>query len=86
VLHAWLAWRRSPEAADDKDLRPLLIWEQVLFAIRADLGHNNTGLHRRDLLRLYVNDMDESLAGLKTPTMGGSVEAESSCRLFCTPS
>jgi len=36
-------------------------WEKVLFAIREDLGHDNSGLETGDLLRIYVNDIDDLL-------------------------
>jgi hypothetical protein len=50
--------------ADDDDDAPtdpsvLLRWEQVLFAIRRDLGHDNGGLRPGDLLRVYIHDADE---------------------------
>ena len=38
----------------------------MLFAIRADLGHDNTGLAPGDLLRVYVNDADTFFRESKT--------------------
>lgn len=34
-------------------------FEKLLFAIRADLGHSPKGLKERDLLRVFVNDIDD---------------------------
>lgn len=41
---------------------PLLAFEQLLLAMRRDLGHENKGLKQADLLRLYIVDIDEYLA------------------------
>ncbi len=35
-------------------------FEKLLFAIRADLGHNTKGLKERELLRLFVTDLDDA--------------------------
>jgi hypothetical protein len=35
--------------------------EDLMFAIRRDLGYKNTGLKRGDLLRLFINDIDVQL-------------------------
>ncbi len=35
--------------------------EDLMFAIRRDLGYKNAGLRRGDLLRLFINDIDEHL-------------------------
>jgi hypothetical protein len=37
----------------------LLTYEQLLFLIRKDLGHDDSTLTPGDLLRVYVNDFDE---------------------------
>lgn len=36
-------------------------YEDLLFAIRRDLGHKNRGLGRSDLLRLFITDLDQAL-------------------------
>jgi hypothetical protein len=63
VVNAWLTWLRAipddPEDTEEGDPSTLLRWEQVLFAIRRDLGHSNDGLNPGDLLRIYVPDFDE---------------------------
>jgi hypothetical protein len=63
VLDAWLRYLRAPDHLEnDPDaLVSLLAWEQVLFAIRADLGHSAGSLATGDLLRIYVHDADEAL-------------------------
>jgi hypothetical protein len=62
VIKAWLLWVRRGPSTDPEDLTMMLGYEDILKAIRADLGHNDAGLAPGDLLRLYVNDIDEGLA------------------------
>jgi hypothetical protein len=50
-----------PVSMSGTGLQTLLQFEQLLFAIRRDLGHHNAGLARGDLLGLWVNDIDEVL-------------------------
>ncbi len=64
VVQAWLAWSRGFVADDAGNL---LRWEQVLFAIRADLGHDDSKLKPGDLLRIYINDIDEQLTAPDAP-------------------
>jgi hypothetical protein len=40
----------------------LFLLENVLIAIRKDLGHKSTGIKKGDILRLFVNDIDDFLA------------------------
>jgi len=49
----------KPGRADAVHL--LLPFEDVLRAIRADLGHSNVKLRRGDLLRMFINDLPEKL-------------------------
>ncbi len=60
VVRTWIAWLR---ALPLKPLSvPLRAQEQLLLAIRDDLGLNNNTLKRGDLVRLYLleEDTDES--------------------------
>jgi hypothetical protein len=64
VLREWLRLMRfiaAQDPAQDDGSNPvlLLMWEQVLFAIRNDLGDNSEGLRAGDLLRVHVHDSDE---------------------------
>jgi hypothetical protein len=65
VISAYNNLRRvtvaTPAAELDSNPAPLLAFEQLLLAIRKDLGHNNKGLTRADLLRLFITDIDEFL-------------------------
>lgn len=66
VIARWVAWLRSmpddDDERDENDPRVLLDWEQVLLAIRRDLGHKNEDLDTGDLLRVYVTDIDHHIA------------------------
>lgn len=41
------------------------LMENLLLAIRKDMGHKNKGLQQGDILSLFINDVDEILATLK---------------------
>jgi hypothetical protein len=56
VVMAWNAWQR---AVDPAGPATFIAWEDVLRAIRQDLGHDNSALQRGDLLRLFVNEDDD---------------------------
>lgn len=53
-------WRMVLRAGDDTNPAELFArFEDVLFALREDLGHRNKGLDRKDLLSLFINDIDD---------------------------
>jgi len=55
VIKKWSFYRKN---ADDKtDNRVLFYLEELLFAIREDVGHDNEDLTKGDLLSLFINDM-----------------------------
>jgi hypothetical protein len=62
VIKAWIGWRETGTPQSPEDLRLVLAWEGVLRTIRADLGHDDSSLAYGDLLRVYINDVDEALA------------------------
>ena len=39
----------------------LLVWEKLLLAIRKELGHSNKGLQQWDVLKVFVNDIDDHI-------------------------
>jgi hypothetical protein len=49
----------TEEAAVNAEI--LFAFERVLYAVRRDLGHPDKDLRRGDLLRLYINDVDDYL-------------------------
>jgi hypothetical protein len=36
-------------------------FEQILFALRRDLGYSNKGLQKGDLLHLFLNEVEHDL-------------------------
>jgi hypothetical protein len=61
VLQAWASGMRTVEAGeeDGDPKKPILAYAEILKAIRADLGHDDSNLANRDLLRVFINDIDE---------------------------
>jgi hypothetical protein len=57
VVRAWVAWNRSLGVSPVSV--PLRAQEQLLRAIRTDLGLDNSALQPGDLLRLYLNEEDD---------------------------
>jgi hypothetical protein len=55
VLKAWVSWRCTTTPGGPQGLIAI---EKVLFAIREDLGHDNSGLKQGDVLRVFVNEED----------------------------
>lgn len=52
--------RASPLGEKEED-RSILDFEQLLFALRKDLGYSNKNLERGDLLRTFLLGVDEAL-------------------------
>lgn len=62
MVVAFNGWqRRTAEVQQeaDKDVSVAVAWEELLLAIRADLGHRDSGLPRGELLRLFISDYDD---------------------------
>jgi hypothetical protein len=57
VINAWNAWSRAP--SNPVVPATFVAWENLLRAIREDLGHDNSNLPRGDLLRLWINEDDD---------------------------
>jgi uncharacterized protein YneF (UPF0154 family) len=69
VVSAWVRWLREISNTESMKKAPfaaLALYEDLIFAIRRDLGHKNKALKRGDLLRFFVNDIDQYL-----PPAGG---------------
>lgn len=64
VIKAFNAWRSATTesvAEDGVAIRMFFAYEDLLLVTREDLGISNDGLERGDLLRIFVNDLDEHL-------------------------
>ena len=63
IVGAFNEWRRAAATLDEDNPEVLFAGERLLFAVRSDLGQSNEGLGPGDLLRVWVNDVDEYLPG-----------------------
>ena len=61
VIDAFNQWRMAVKV-DAGTPTSLFAFEDLLFAIREDLGNDRKNLGRGDLLRVFVNDIDDFLA------------------------
>jgi hypothetical protein len=82
VVETWLHWTRS--FVEDDPLN-LIRWEQVLRAIRADLGHDDSKLQPGDLLTLYITDVDDLIATLRGQRIAAEVLKAQAARPGCGP-
>jgi hypothetical protein len=70
-LIEWSRLRRATiTGGSDEQQFNLLKFEQVLLAIRRDLGHKNQGIEVGDLLGLWVNDIDKFVKDHPKQTRG----------------
>lgn len=62
VILAWSNWRNKLIIADpNKSFELLLELENVIFAIRKDLGHKKGKFKQKDVLRMFINDIDSAI-------------------------
>lgn len=66
VLKQYLTFRQSSSAAKEGDTRRMFVaFENVILAMRRDLGHKNVGMKTGDLLSLVIRDVDKVLGPSK---------------------
>jgi hypothetical protein len=58
VLREFIRFREAVTQQTDAPMESLILLENLLFAMRRDLGHDNKNLNQTDLLRLFINDLD----------------------------
>lgn len=66
VIRAWSNFKVGAFAGETTKL--VFSVEDILFAIRADMGHPNEGLKRGDLSAIYINDIQTILEGQPLPS------------------
>lgn len=66
VIRAWSNFKLGASAGETTKL--VFSIEDILFAIRADMGHSNEGLKRGDLSAIFINDIQTLLEGQPLPT------------------
>jgi hypothetical protein len=57
VLRLFIRMKNQQEGADPKQV--LLIFADLIIAVRRDLGHDRTTVTRREILSTFVTDIDE---------------------------
>jgi hypothetical protein len=67
MIQAFNRWEREAKAAQEKgdNIALVFAWEELLRAMRRDLGHDDSGLPRGELLRVFMDDIDEFLPQLE---------------------
>lgn len=61
VLQAWVKWRKHMNSAPADTREATFLIEDLVLAIRRDVGHNNRGLTEGDILTIFINDVDTIL-------------------------
>lgn len=56
VVQQYVVYRNAGTA---DGLQHMVRLEDLIYAIRADLGHKNAGLKQGDMFRMFINDFDE---------------------------
>ncbi len=61
VVKAYSEWRRliAKRHEGNASYETLQYLERTIFAIRKDLGYQNRGLRKNDILALFINDIDQ---------------------------
>lgn len=67
VVNTYVAWKNIyTENTNINPATAVIAFEQLLFALRADVGHLNKGLEQGDILSLFITDIRELLSSTKT--------------------
>jgi hypothetical protein len=76
MIRAFNCWEREARAAQEKEDNIALVfaWEELLRAIRRDLGHDDSGLPRGELLRVFMDDLDQFLPELEAAAAAAEAE------------
>ena len=63
VLKAFAEFRqiRVQENSVNFDPKVLFVFENIIYEMRKDLGHSNKGLGKGDILRIMINNFDDSV-------------------------
>jgi hypothetical protein len=68
ILRAWNRYRTEAAAIEEGALDSLLSFERFMYALRADLGHDDEEMGPGDLLRVFINDLDEHWSDSPDPS------------------
>lgn len=64
VLKEWADFRTEMGSKNSGEF--MMKFEDMILAIRKDLGHDNKKLNNHELLKCFINDLDDHLAKKKT--------------------
>jgi hypothetical protein len=78
VVVKWSKFRRGADRHPPLDY--MFMMEDLLTAIRKDLGHSGGGITKGDLLGLYINDIDDHLPASKGSQADEAVSAPTPIR------
>ncbi len=59
VLKHYMSFREVSASGGSTGIRPIVEWENLVYAMRRDLGHANKGLKQGQLLSLFINDVQK---------------------------
>jgi hypothetical protein len=78
MIRAFNRWEREAKAAQEKgdNIALVFAWEELLRAIRCDLGHDDSGLPRGELLRVFMDDLDQFLPELEATAPAAAMPAD----------
>jgi len=61
VIRAWTKFRKFAIRNSGENIELMFLFEEILKAVRQDLGHKSNNLEKGDLLGLFINDIDDFL-------------------------
>ncbi len=68
VLKEYSTLLKEFQSSNNKPAHLMLVFEKLLYAIRSDVGHGNKGLGQRDLLTLFIKDINNYLRTSESDT------------------
>lgn len=61
VIKKWAEFRLSGNETEKGNNLTMLRFEEIILAMRKDLGHKNKNLKNHELLKCFINDLDNHL-------------------------
>ncbi len=61
VIKKWLEFRSKTLEHEMDHKETLLMLEEIIFEIRKDMGQSKRGLKKGDILKFFINDVNESI-------------------------
>lgn len=79
MIQAFNRWEREAKVAQENGDNVALVvaWEDLLRAMRRDLGHDDSDLSQGELMRVFIEDIDEFLPDLATAVVAAETKPTS---------